>query len=124
MPWRLWARNSYSVDLEIVRRRGSCPSKFGLYQVMRNRVLADELRRRTNAAWAHFAVCCHPENHSVFILDEPVGKMTNALAAFRSLSTLEAVFEWDAALVMDFVTSKCDSKSEWQQWMQARYFAN
>ncbi len=64
--------------------------------MMRNRALADELVRRTSAAWGEFAVCRHPANQAIMILSEPVFSKFNAIEAFRSLSSADAVQVWNA----------------------------
>ena len=76
------------------------PFRHGSYQTMRNRVLADELVRRTGAEWADFAVCRHPSNETLVNLKEPVCSTRNGLAAFRALSFNDGVLDWNAEEVV------------------------
>lgn len=89
---------------------------------MRNRVLADELARRTGAAWADFAVCRHPANQELMVLDEPVSSLRDAIGAFRSLSSNDAVLDWDAEKVVGIIGLSDDRLKDWETWMRGRYF--
>jgi hypothetical protein len=89
---------------------------------MRNRVLADELLQRTGAAWADFAVCFHPDNQDVFALPESVSSTFNVFEAFRSLSSHDAVLDWDSQKVLEVIRSNDDRLGDWERWMYDRYF--
>jgi hypothetical protein len=90
--------------------------------MMRNRVLADELARRTGAAWAEFAVCRHPANQPLIVLKEPVSSVRDAIGAFRSVSTIDAVLDWDAETLIGIIGSIDDRLKDWETWMLGRYF--
>lgn len=89
---------------------------------MRNRVLADELARHTGPAWADFAVCRHPANDVVVLLNEPLVALRNAIQAFRFLSFDEAICDWDAQQVVEVIGATDDRLTDWARWMRARFF--
>ena len=74
------------------------------------------------ATWAEFAVCRHPANQSVTTLDEPVNLLHNAIEAFRSLSSNNAVWDWDAERVIGAISSTGEKLADWEKWMRGRYF--
>jgi restriction endonuclease-like protein len=121
--WEIISEPESSIRIEAIRSASACPFRHGLYQMMRNRVLADELMRRTGAAWADFAVCRHPLNQAVLALDEPVASTRNAIEAFRSLSSGDAVRDWNAEEVLATIRSIDDRLAGWETWMRARYFS-
>jgi hypothetical protein len=89
---------------------------------MRNRVLADELRRRTPGVWVEFAVCRHPANQVVNSLKESVAGSSNGLEAFRRLSSSDSVRDWNAREVLEHTCSADEEPSDWRSWMLDRYF--
>jgi hypothetical protein len=99
--WEIMSSSGSSIQIDAIRVAGICPFRHGLYQMMRNRVLADELARQTRPAWADFAVCRHPVNDAVVLLDEPVFSFQNAIQAFRFLSSEVAVYDWDAQQLVE-----------------------
>lgn len=121
--WEIISRPDSSIRTEAIRAADACPFRHGLYQIMRNRVLADELLRRTEAEWADFAVCRHPGNQAVLALDEPVSSARDAIEAFRSLSSKDAVRDWDAGRVVKAIGSTDDRLKDWEAWMWERYFS-
>ena len=121
--WEIMAKPSSSMQLGTISKAGACPFRYGLYQMMRNRVLADELKRNTEAEWAEFAICRHPENDSVLKLEEPVGDATDAVKAFRDLSANDAVRDWNAMDVLAAIGSTDDRLTDWESWVRRRYFA-
>lgn len=121
--WEILSRPDSSIRMEAIRNVGACPFRYGLYQMMRNRVLADELATHTRPSWADFVVCHHPDNKAVFDLKEAVSSHTNAVTAFISLSSDEAVRVWDAAHTLETIRSTdAISLAEWHNWMLDRYF--
>jgi hypothetical protein len=120
--WEIIAQPSSSIRRDAIQGAAVCPFRHGLYQMMRNRVLADELVRRTNASWADFAVCRHPANSAVVVLDEPVRSSSNAIEAFRSLSSEDAIRDWKADDVLTTIRSTDDRLADWENWMRGRYF--
>jgi NAD-dependent deacetylase len=122
--WEIMSRSESSIHVEAIRSTLACPFRHGLYQMMRNRVLADELVRRSGAEWADFAVCLHPGNQAVVTLDEPVSSTRNVIDAFRSLSSDQAVLKWNAKELLATIRSTDKGLEDWESWMCARYFAN
>jgi hypothetical protein len=120
--WKIMSDAESSIRKEAIRMAGVCPFRHGLYQMMRNRVLADELARRTGSAWADFAVCRHPANLALIVLKEPVSSVPDAIGAFRSLSSDEAVLDWDAEKIVRTISSTDDRLKDWEKWMLERYF--
>lgn len=120
--WELLSQQSSSLRMEQIASVGACPFRHGLYQMMRNRVLADELSRRTPGAWAEFTICRHPANNVLTTLKEPVAGSSNAMEAFRILSSPKSVRDWNAEEVVGFVGATGDGLSDWEAWMRGRYF--
>jgi hypothetical protein len=120
--WELISAPGSSIRMEAIRLGGACPFRHGLYQMMRNRVLADELARHTGPAWADFAVCRHPDNDAVVLLDEPVSEHRNAIRAFQSISTDGAVCDWNAQKLVEVIGSTDKTITDWNAWMRGRYF--
>jgi hypothetical protein len=121
--WDLMGKTGSSLSLDVIHRIGACPFRYGLYQLMRNRLLADELLRHTGAAWSEFAVCRHPRNVGVNILQDPVGQLSDALEAFRHLCAPGAVLDWDAQTLASIVAETDPQLEQWRVWMNQRYFA-
>jgi hypothetical protein len=90
--------------------------------MMRNRVLADELARHSGPAWADFAVCRHPANDAVVLLDEPVSEHRNAIRAIQSISTDRAICDWKAQELVEVIGSTDEKLKDWKAWMVGRYF--
>jgi hypothetical protein len=120
--WNIISRPTSTIREDAIDQAGACPFRFGLYQLMRNRLLADELARRTDAAWADFAVCYHPGNRKVLVLPEPVSSKSDVFEAFRSLSSPDAVSDWNAEKVLETIHRNDDSLGDWRRWMYDRYF--
>jgi hypothetical protein len=121
--WKIMSEPGSSIHATAIRVAGGCPFRHGLYQMMRNRVLADELGRRTGAAWADFAVCRHSDNKRVVVLAEPVLSLLDAVGAFRSLSSNDAILDWDAEKIVRAIASTDDRLDDWRAWMLRRYFS-
>jgi hypothetical protein len=122
--WQLISLPDSSIKKPVVEATGACPFRYGLYQMMRNRVLADELIRRSSGAeWANFVVCCHLENDAVLHLKEPVLGTVDAIAAFQALSSSNGVQLWNAEDVVRRIGSTDEQLAEWEKWMRSRYFA-
>ncbi len=98
-----------------------CPFAGGLYQPMRNRVLADALIAETDAIWADFAVAIHPDNDVAHVLAEEVAGETDAVLAFRRLVGEDGV---RVIAPSNILTAACNSDatlSLWAEWMCERY---
>jgi hypothetical protein len=100
----------------------ACPFAGGLYQLMRNRVLAHALVREGGAEWADFALCIHPSNHTVDVLDQAVGGTSGAQAAFRSLLRSENGFlDLPPQALIDAVATASPDLGAWADWVRDRY---
>jgi hypothetical protein len=120
--WELLKTPSSSIRLDVIQQTSGCPFRYGLYQMMRNRVLADELMRHTGAKWAEFIVCRHPKNDKVIELKDDVYLSLNAVTAFRSFSNPNSVLEWNPIDILRAIASTSDSLQDWELWMRDRYF--
>lgn len=108
-------------DFSALDDGAACPFSGGLYQPMRNRVLADALVAETDAIWADFAVTVHPDNDVADLLAEEVAGETHAVSAFRRLVGEDGIRVIGPA---DFLTAACNSDatlSNWAEWMRGRY---
>jgi len=120
--WRIMSAPGSSIRQDAVRAADPCPFRYGLYQMMRNRVLADELARQTGAEWSEFVVCRHPGNEQVTVLKESVSSVNDAIEAFQSLSSKQAVLEWNPAEIVRIIAAFDDRLKVWGMWMTDRYF--
>jgi hypothetical protein len=120
--WDIMSRRKSTIQQDAISQVDGCPFRFGLYQLMRNRVLADELVYQKGAAWADFAVCFHADNQKVLALPEPVSSTSNVFEAFRFLSSPDAVLDWNAEKVLGVIRSNDDRLGDWERWMYDRYF--
>jgi hypothetical protein len=59
--WEIMKARS-SFELSSLTATMACPFRAGLYQLMRNKVLAESLLQHGGAQWADLAVCVHPRN--------------------------------------------------------------
>jgi hypothetical protein len=100
----------------------ACPFSGGLYQLMRNRVLAHALVQEGGAAWADVALCIHPANDAVDVLDETVGGTSGAQAAFRSLLRSEdGLLELSPQALINAVVTASPGLGFWAEWVRDRY---
>ena len=99
-----------------------CPFSGGLYQLMRNRVLAHALVRDGSAEWAEFALCTHPGNDAVDALDESVAGTSSAHVAFRSLlRSAEELIELRPAAIIGATLAAAPDLASWGEWVRHRY---
>jgi hypothetical protein len=119
--WDLMAGTGSTIRTEALT--GSCPFRRGLYQLMRNRVLADELRRQTGAVWSEFAVCRHPKNAKLMAMRSDGGETVDPIAAFRAVSSPEAIRDWPADAVFAAVCRAWPASAAWADWIRSRYFS-
>jgi len=120
--WTLMTKPDSTLKTDQIRRAQACPFRHGLYQLMRSRVLADELRRQVPDAWAEVVVCRHPANQELVHLEDAVAHNSNAFAAFRALSAQDAIRDWNAEDVAGTIASVAPGCGQWLSWMQCRYF--
>jgi hypothetical protein len=119
--WNLMADTGSAI--RTVSLTGPCPFRRGLYQLMRNRVLADELRRQTGAAWSELAVCRHPKNAKLLAMKGEGSETVDPIAAFRAVSAPEAILDWPADHVFEVIRLAWPTSAAWRGWIRSRYFA-
>ena len=89
---------------------------------MRNRVLAYALVREGGAEWADVALCIHPANHAVDVLDETIGGTSSAQAAFRSLlRSTDGLLDLPPRALIDAVLAASPHLGAWATWVCDRY---
>ncbi len=103
---------------------GPCPFRRGLYQIMRNRVLADSMRRHTGSEWADVAVCRHPFNRKLLDMKGDNAGIVNPIDAFHAISSLGALRDWPADNILTAIAEGEVGLSDWHDWMRYRYFRN
>lgn len=99
-----------------------CPFRQGLYQLMRNQVLAIALVQHTSADWAEFGVCLHPDNKDVRQLSDAVAGRTDAVDAFKAILPEKTnLIEVHPSVIIGLASEYNPALSEWADWMRARY---
>ncbi len=119
--WEIMKSPTSSFGLDRVALPSPCPFRHGLYQLMRNRALADAIVANTAADWADVAVCLHPDNRSCRGLPEPVGGNDDVITAFNSIVPDDPVQIVDPGA---FVQAVADEGATWTRWaatMRSRY---
>jgi hypothetical protein len=119
--WNVIRSKDSSFSLALPGDVGSCPFRGGLYQLMRNRVLADQLVSHGRFAWADVAVCVHPANHTVRSLEEAVVGRSDICAAFNAIVPRAPILEINPLAVVRAVTEASSEWSEWGDFMCSRY---
>jgi len=99
-----------------------CPFKNGLYQLMRNGVLAQEIRNKEKMKWARFGLTFHPDNKKVRTIDDVQGSRY-AIDAYNVISKKECI-SIDPYFVINLVSSQDDTRHDWARWMIERYRLN
>ena len=118
--WDYLTSPNSSISLDELKQ-GPCPFRQGLYQIMRNRLLADALVVNGNAWWADVAVCIHPGNDAVRRLREPVGGETDAVAAINKLIPHGKILDLNPVEIVSFVAEEDHAWRDWGAVMRARY---
>ena len=118
--WELLGNENSSIEVGGLGDDEPCPFRNGLYQIMRNAVLADEIARRDKLDWSCFALCVHPGNESVWTLAEPVAATTDARAALSSLMSRELLLVDPRALV-EATARASPAYQGWANYMKSRY---
>lgn len=119
--WERMAKEDSSFMLDRVSPKSPCPFRHGLYQLMRNRVLADALTKETSAEWADFAICVHPDNDAAQWLKEPVCGERDVGRAFRQIVEERSLLDLNPAHVVATVEKQDSKWKAWANWMRNRY---
>ena len=119
--WEWMRTQSSPFELDAVATGQPCPFRQGLYQVMRNSVLASAAVSNSYCDWAHMALCIHPDNSSALVLSEAVYGTTNIPDAYAKLTGGSVLRLVDPASVVGVCVSLSPSLQEWGRWMCGRY---
>jgi len=111
--WDIICGQDSSLTLTSLPQTEPCPFRHSLYQLMRNRVLADAIVSNTEAMWADVAVFLHPDNNSVRVLPEAVGGHTDAVAAINQLLPGDPIAVIDPYKLIELISA---SSTEWNDW--------
>lgn len=118
--WSLLLNDEW-FDLAAVRDDQGCPFRDGLYQLMRNVVLARALTRRGSAEWADVAVCVHPDNRAAHLLKRRVLDEDKAVPAMRRIAPSANLRELDPREVIGVIEVLDSRQTDWARWMRDRY---
>jgi len=118
--WELMMQPGSSFRFDGLSSDDTCPFRDGIYQLMRNQVLAEALAGNTEAEWADVGVCIHPLNRGVLALAEPIAGEGDILPAFRSISSAR-IHELDPRTVLGAAVESDPSLEDWADWMRQRY---
>jgi len=120
--WRYICDESGLFRFDRLDSGAACPFSGGLYQLMRNRVLAHALVREGGADWTDVSLCIHPANDAVDALDEAVGGAFSAQAAFRSLlRSKDGLLNLPPQALIDAVVTASPRLGDWAEWLHDRY---
>jgi hypothetical protein len=120
--WRYMREDTGPFRFNRLAPDAACPFAGGLYQLMRNRVLAHALVRDGGAEWADLALCIHPENHVVNVLDPAIAGTSSAQAAFRSLlGSEDGLLDLPPQVLIDAVATASPDLGAWTEWVRDRY---
>jgi hypothetical protein len=118
--WEIMGREDSSMRLRHLHVGSPCPFRHGLYQIMRNRALADCMRRELGARWADVAVCIHPGNKAVRQQREQVAGTLNSIEQFQAIARPLSLRDWDAGNLLGVIQT-AGASVEWGEWMTRRY---
>ena len=116
-----WLVDDSWFDLSGVRDHDGCPFRDGLYQLMRNVVLARALTQSGSGQWADVAICVHPENRPAHLLKRPVLDESSALPAMRRIAPSANLRELDPRQVIATFEALDCRLGSWASWMRSRY---
>ena len=119
--WEIMKSPASSFGLDLVVLPSPCPFRHGLYQLMRNRALADVIVANTEAEWADVAVSLHPENSACRALSEPVGGYDDVIHAFNSVVATDPVQDVDPGAVVQAIADASKTWTEWATTIRSRY---
>ena len=119
--WQFVLDERGSFRLDALPAGEACPFRHGLYQLMRNQVLADVLVARGGFDSACMSACVHPENEVADLLPAPVLGQHSAEAAFARITTPGAFTRLDPAAVLAAVVAAEPRWQAWGRWLCAKY---
>jgi hypothetical protein len=97
-----------------------CPFQRDLYQLMRNRVLADAMRQAGGLEWADTGVCIHPRNVELrnSFGSDVIGDGFSAAFSSVSRANIELL---DAVKIADAFAASSPMLGEWRKYIRERY---
>ena len=110
--WEILKSAKSTLTFESLAPQAACPFRYGVYQLMRNRVLAQALVKKGGAKWADFAVCAHPSNDC---------GSKEAIEEFRSLFGRVELLSIDPGVVISAVAGSDPRRDSWAEYMRERY---
>jgi hypothetical protein len=119
--WEWIAKTNSSITLDTLPGAGPCPFRHGLYQLMRNRVLADAMLAEGAVKWVQVGVCRHPQNQAALLLKSEVGGKTNAITAFNRLLRDRPLVQIDPREVVNAIEGADPRWADWAREMRSRY---
>jgi restriction endonuclease-like protein len=109
--WEILKSPESKLTFESLAPQAACPFRYGLYQLMRNKVLAEAMVQHGRAKWAYFGVCAHPENSSGIAED---------IQEFHSLFG-EGLLNIDPRVLISTVAASARRLEPWADYMRERY---
>jgi len=119
--WEVMQSPTSSFGLDQVEMPSPCPFRHGLYQLMRNRALADVIVANTEAEWADVAVSLHPKNSVCRVLSDPVGGYDDVINAFNSVVATVPVQTINPGAVVQAIADESTAWFRWAATMRSRY---
>jgi len=116
-----WLGDTEWFDLSHVPDAEGCPFRDGVYQLMRNAVLARALMVEADAEWSEVAVCVHAGNHIAHQLKYAVAGTADALDAARRIAPKAGFEALSPAAVVSAIKAADPTHSNWAGWMRSRY---
>jgi hypothetical protein len=110
--WEIMKSTEPTLTFESPAPQAACPFRHGLYQLMRNKVLAEALLKQGGAKWAYFGVCAHPRNDS---------GSTEVIQKFRVLFGNGGLLSIDPSMLISTVTTSDRRLDPWADYMRERY---
>ena len=119
--WDIISRETSSFDFSALGQQDQpCPFRHGLYQLMRNRVLADAMVQNRLVNWADVAVCVHPNNDAVWKLPDPVAGQRNVLSAINEFLKTP-IPSLSPSTIIEAVADAAPTWRDWASKMKGRY---
>jgi len=117
--WSLMTQESSSFRFPQMAA-SQCPFRDDLYQLMRNRVLADSMREVAHLDWADTAVCIHPENSDLRALFKGDAANRGFGDAFAALSQRK-VQSLEPVSIVEALSASSPALGNWRRYMMERY---
>jgi hypothetical protein len=113
--WELIDSADSSFQLNSLPGEAPCPFRWGGYQLMRNKVLADTLVKFGGAQWADVAICSHPGGRQ---------KTLGDVREFRTIVGPSGLLSIEPADVVSFTVVGRPELLPWAEWFRDRYLSH